>query len=255
MAKLRVDQLKFAYDGTAVLHKISHGFADGKINCILGANGSGKSTLLKCLNTILKPQNGRVLLNQKSIQDFSPKEISQNIAYVPQQEHLTFSSTVFDTVLLGRRPYIKWNPNAEDFKIVEEVLEQLDLLPQSLKSVHTLSGGQRQRVYIARALAQKPEVVLLDEPTASLDINHQLEVLNLLNQLKSLGLTIIIAIHDLNMAMQFGDNYLLLKDGEIVSAGEKEVLTKESIEKLYGTKVKLISEDESTYIIPLNKTL
>ncbi len=253
MAKLKIENISFSYGKKEVLKNISHSFKEDAINCVLGSNGSGKSTLIKCLNTILRVQKGNIFYNEQNLLELNDIEISRSIAYVPQYEPLTFSTTVFDTVLLGRKPYIKWNPTQTDLKRVEEVLNQLDLSEHSLKPLHTLSGGQRQRVYIARALAQDPKILLLDEPTASLDINHQLEVLQLLSKLKNEGITIIIAIHDLNMAMQFGDNFLLLKDGLQIGSGDRSLIDQEMIENLYGTQVKIIYEENDPYIVPLIK--
>ena len=251
MAKLKIENISFSYGKKEVLKNISHRFEEDAINCVLGSNGSGKSTMIKCLNTISKVKKGNIFFNEQDLFDLSDIEISRSIAYVPQHEPLTFSTSVFDTVLLGRKPYIKWNPSQEDLQRVEEVLTQLDLSELSLKPLHTLSGGQRQRVYIARALAQDPQILLLDEPTASLDINHQLEVLQLLSKLKNDGITIIIAIHDLNMALQFGDDFLLLKDGIQIGSGDRNLIDQEMIENLYGTQVKIIYEGNDPYIVPL----
>jgi len=131
------------------------------------------------------------------------------------------------------------------------VIQQLDLQDITLKYINKLSGGQRQRVFIARALAQQPEILLLDEPTANLDLKHQLEVLRILKELTKKGITIIIAIHDLNLALQYSDHFILLKDGVIFASGGKEIISDKNIEKLYGLKVKIISENGNCFIIPL----
>ncbi len=171
---------------------------------------------------------------------------------MPQSEGGTFPATVFDTVLLGRKPHIQWSPQQKDLEITAAVIEKLDLSEISLKSINKLSGGQRQRVFIARALAQEPEILLLDEPTANLDLKHQLEVLKVLKELSHQGITVVIAIHDLNLALQYSDKFVLLKEGEIFATGGKEIISNKNIEKLYDIKVKIIKDDGHFIIVPQN---
>ncbi len=250
MAKISVDNLDFAYNGSLVLKNISHSFDEGKLISIVGPNGSGKSTLLKCLNRILEPKNGSILLEEKNLKNFKSQELAKKIAYVPQSEQFIFPITVFDTVLMGRKPHIQWSPGKKDIVITSQMIEQFDLKDISLKSVNKLSGGQRQRVFIARALAQEPQILLLDEPTANLDLKHQLEVLKILKKLSVQGITVIIAIHDLNLALQYSDDFVLLKEGEIFAKGGKEIISNENIEKLYDIKVNIIRENGNFIIVP-----
>jgi len=251
MDKINIRNLDFSYNGSLVLNNINHIFEEGKLFSIVGPNGSGKSTLIKCIDALLKPKKGSIYLDEKNISGMSSAELAKKIAYVPQSEHSTFPATVFDTVLMGRKPHINWSPSERDLKICAEVIQQLDLQDITLKYINKLSGGQRQRVFIARALAQQPEILLLDEPTANLDLKHQLEVLRILKELTQKGITIIIAIHDLNLALQYSDHFILLKDGVIFASGGKEIISDKNIEKLYGLKVKIISENGNCFIIPL----
>ena len=225
-------------------------FEGGEFISIVGPNGSGKSTILKCIDRILKPNGGHINLDDRNLFNFTSDELAQKIAYVPQSEFGTFPATVFDTVLMGRKPHIQWSPQQRDIEITASMIEKLDLGDISLKSINKLSGGQRQRVFIARALAQEPEVLLLDEPTANLDLKHQLEVLKVLKNLSLQGKTIIIAIHDLNLALQYSDKFVLLKDGNIFATGGKEIISNRNIENLYDVKVKIINEKEDVVIIP-----
>ncbi len=250
MVKIELEKLDFAYNGNLVLKNISQQFEQGKLISIVGPNGSGKSTVLKCMDRILQPKKGIIHLDKKNILDFKMSELARKIAYVPQSEGGTFPATVFDTILLGRKPHIQWSPKEKDLEIIATVIEKLDLKEISLKSINKLSGGQRQRVFIARALAQEPEVLLLDEPTANLDLKHQMEVLKILQQLSQQGITVIIAIHDLNLALQYSDQFVLLKEGEIFAKGGKEIISNENIEKLYDIKVKIIKDNGNFIIVP-----
>lgn len=252
MVKIELKNLDFAYNGSLVLKNINHHFEQGKLISIVGPNGSGKSTILKCMDRILQPKNGTISLDEQNILNFHAEELAKKIAYVPQSEGGTFPATVFDSVLLGRKPHIQWSPRQNDLEVTASMIEKMNLKNISLKSINKLSGGQRQRVFIARALAQEPEVLLLDEPTANLDLKHQIAVLKVLKKLTEQGITVIIAIHDLNLALQFSDHFVLLKDGEVFASGEKEIITNENIEKLYDIKVNIIKQKDKIFIIPLS---
>lgn len=151
---------------------------------------------------------------------------------------------------MGRKPHISWMPTNADLEITAKVIEKLDLSEFSMKYLNQLSGGQRQRVYIARALAQQPKILFLDEPTANLDLRHQLEVLGILKNLTIKGISVVVAIHDLNLALQFCEKIVMLKNGKIFAKGGKEIITSEIVESLYGVKVKIINEDQRFFIIP-----
>jgi len=250
MVNIKIENLDFAYNGSLVLNEIFDEIKKGEFAALVGPNGSGKSTLLRCLDKILLPKNGNIYLNEKNLKEIDRKILARSIAYVPQSEDEVFQNNVFDTVLMGRKPHISWMPTNNDLEITAKVIEKLDLAEFSMKFLNQLSGGQRQRVYIARALAQEPKILLLDEPTASLDLRHQLEVLEILKNLTKKGISVVVAIHDLNLALQFCEKIVMLKNGKIFAKGGKEIITSKIIENLYGVKVKIINEDERFFIIP-----
>jgi iron complex transport system ATP-binding protein len=249
--KINIKKLDFAYNGKLVLKNINLTFEEGKLISIVGPNGSGKSTLIKCIDALLKPKKGDIFVENKKLSELNATQIAKKIAYVSQNGNNIFPATVFDTVLMGRKPHINWSPSEQDLEICSEAIQLLDLHDISLNNINKLSGGQRQRVFIARALAQQPEILLLDEPTANLDLKHQLEVLKILKSLSEKGISVIIAIHDLNLALQYSDHFILLKNGEVFSSGCKDIISSENIETLYGVKVKIINEQGNDYIIPL----
>ncbi|MGD2034557.1 MAG: ABC transporter ATP-binding protein [Bacteroidales bacterium] len=248
--KIRIHNIEFSYNGSPVLKGIHSCINKGDFVALVGPNGSGKSTLIKCINRILKVKKGTVLVDDRSIHSFTIKELAREMAYVPQNEFRNSSLNVFDTVLLGRKPYIHWKPSDRDLVITADILKTLHLGPVAMKEVNKLSGGQQQTVYIARALAQEPEILLLDEPTASLDLKHQIEVLDLLKTLSQKGITIIIALHDINMAVRYASRYMMLKDGKIFSGGGKETITEENIENLYDIKVRIIRDNGHIFVVP-----
>ena len=162
-------------------------------------------------------------------------------------------NSVFDTVMLGRKPYIEWGITAHDIQIVTELLQRFDLSPLAMRDINTLSGGQKQRVYLARALAQQPDILLLDEPTANLDLFHQSEILEYLATLADEGLIIIVTMHDINLALQYCNKAIMLSSGSLFASGGKDIFTKENIDGLFGTTVKIVSQDNQTYILPQRK--
>jgi iron complex transport system ATP-binding protein len=248
--KIQIDNVEFCYNGAPALQNITEHISKGDFIAIVGPNGSGKSTLIKCLNGILLTKKGTVLLNNQNIKSYTANELAKEIAYVPQCENKPNQLTVFDTVLLGRKPYIDWKPSDNDFEIVADILKTLHLEHIAMKNINKLSGGQRQSVFIARALAQEPDVLLLDEPTANLDLRHQLEVMNLLKTLSDEGHTIVMAVHDINLASRYCSKTMMLKDGTIFACGRKEIFTIENIEKLYDIKVTIVYDKDTLFVIP-----
>lgn len=204
--KLSIKGIEFHYNSHKVLKDVTFQVVEGEVLALVGPNGSGKSTLLKCINRILKPQKGTVLLDGKNIETFTNRDIGKLIGYVPQSAFHTFSLTIFEMVLLGRKPYVTWKIGERDKKVVWEILSVMGLDKISDRSFNELSGGEKQKVLIAMALAQEPEVLLLDEPTSHLDLRHQLEIASLIFKLvKKQKVSVIFATHDLNLAGRFSD--------------------------------------------------
>ena len=211
---------------------------------IIGPNGSGKSTLLKCIYRTLKPNNGCIMLGRQDISKMSVKESAKKLAVVAQHNYYNFDFSVGEVVLMGRSPHKKsLEPdNSEDYDIVNESLEKVGMLGFKNRSFSTLSGGEQQRVILARALAQQTPCLILDEPTNHLDIKYQLSLLNIV---KSLNLTVISAIHDLNIAAMYCDRLFVMKNGQIVGSGiPQEVLTKEFIKEIYDIDVEIVYDSK-----------
>ncbi len=248
--KISIQDIDFSYNGTPTLENIDSRIKKGDFVALVGPNGSGKSTLIKCLNGILKVHKGTILIDDKPIHSITSEELAKEIAYVPQNESKKAVLNVFDTVLLGRKPYINWKPSKHDLEVTAYILSTFHLEHIAMREFNKLSGGQQQSVYIARALAQEPDILLLDEPTANLDIKHQFEVLELLNQLSHKGITIIIALHDINMAIRYANKILMLKGGKIFACGGKETITEENVENLYNIKIKIIRDNKNIFIVP-----
>lgn len=249
--KLQVTDISFSYKGSApALSGISLSAREGDMLAVIGQNGSGKSTLLKCLNRILEVRAGDIELDGTPLRALSPHRLSRLIAYVPQAEEYLPGLNVFDTVLLGRKPYIRQSPAADDLRVVSGLLERLELEAEAMRRLDTLSGGQRQRVFIARALAQQPAILLLDEPIANLDINRQMKAMKLLRRLADEGMAVILTIHDINLAARFCNSALMLKRGRVFAAGGESVYTPENIEALYDTPVEILRHNGGIHIIP-----
>ncbi|HPR62356.1 MAG TPA: ABC transporter ATP-binding protein, partial [Prolixibacteraceae bacterium] len=193
---------------------------------------------------------GIIEIEGKTIEKFSPTELASEIAYIPQNENRQSTLNVFDMVLLGRKPYINWKPSENDLQVVAETIKNLHIEAIATKSFNKLSGGQQQTVYMARALAQQPKILLLDEPTSNLDMQHQLEVLELLKKYVEKGLTVIIALHDINLAARYASKILMLKNGQVFAAGNTKIINESNIENLFGIKVKIISDEGNLFVIP-----
>lgn len=248
---LTVQDIHFQYPGRSVLEGINFSVEKGEILAVLGTNGTGKTTLLKSINRILKPVSGTVLIGRDSVSSLSRNALARKIGYVEQQR-VGSRATVFNTVLLGRKPYIEWDITHQDMEIASQALETLGLSEYSLRYLDELSGGELQKVVIARALAQQPELLLMDEPTSSLDLKNQLEVLKLIRQITlERGIAAVVAMHDLNLSLRFADKFVLLKDKTIFAAGGQEVMTAKNIEEVYAVPVTLISQNGYRFVIPL----
>jgi len=249
---LSVNNISFRYDSSPVLQGVTFDLPPGQILGVLGVNGAGKSTLLKCINKVLKPHGGAVLVDGTDLLKLSGEAVARRIGYVPQR-YGDEQVTVFDAVLLGRKPHIKWAATETDMRVVERVLRLMGLNKHALRPMSTLSGGQAQKVIIARALAQEPRVLLLDEPTSSLDLRNQLEVMNLVaTVVRAENVSAVMAIHDLNLALRFADLFVVLKDGTIHAGGLKDALTAEVVEEVYGVHSILRIVEGYPVIIPVH---
>jgi iron complex transport system ATP-binding protein len=249
---LELKNVSYFYGKRMALTNINLIFPSSGIISLVGPNGSGKSTLLKCLNRILKPQ-GDLLLNGKSIHEFTISELSRTFGYVPQEFSTIFPITVFDMVLLGRKPYLGWNPSENDIEIVSENIALMELEDFALRPINELSGGERQKVLIATALSQQPSILLLDEPTSNLDIKHQIDVMrHLVRIAKNKKILVLMAVHDLNLASQYSEEMIMLSKGAVFARGTpQEVLTKQNIRTLYNVNVAIHKHGKIKHIVPV----
>jgi iron complex transport system ATP-binding protein len=249
---LDVENLSFHYNSHPVLKDIGCKAAPGEIVAILGPNGAGKTTLLRCLNATLRPQTGTVLLGEEDVLSLSRRDIAQSMAYVPQ--HIEASRmTAFDAILLGRHPWIGWDMRRDDILKVQSIIDQLNLMDLALRHVDAMSGGELQKVAIARALVQEPRVLLLDEPTSSLDLKNQHAIMRFIRSVVHIHhLTALMTMHDLNLALHYADKFVLLKEGTVFCAGGEEVITPAMIESVYGVPVSIERLCGRHVVVPLS---
>lgn len=237
MVRLYTDQLSVAYGERTIVKNLSIHIPDKKITTIIGSNGCGKSTLLKAITRIIAQQAGTVLLDGEDIAKQHTKELARKMAILPQSPESVGGLTVGELVSYGRFPYQKGfgRLTKRDFEVIDWALEATGTVDFKFRPVDALSGGQRQRVWIAMALAQETDIIFLDEPTTYLDMAHQLEVLELLQELnQNEGRTIVMVLHDLNQAARFADHLIALKAGEIVKAGTcEEVIQREVLREVF----------------------
>lgn len=250
---LRIENVSFSYPSNPVFENITFEVVKGDFLGILGPNGCGKSTILKLIDRILVPQSGRIKVKEKQLNDYHRKDIAKCIGFVPQGIHWQFPFSVFEVVLMGRIPHSGGYgfESEQDIEIAREAMRSVDILRLAEKPITGVSGGEQQRALIARALAQKPEILLLDEPNAHLDIAHQIEIFQILKEENDQNdLTVICVSHDLNLASSFSKRLMMLgsaSSGEsreryggnkIVAIGSpSEVLTNEHIERVFSTPV------------------
>lgn len=231
--RLEVQGVGFAYESATVLEGISFQAKPGEMVGVLGPNGSGKTTLLKCMNRALKPKAGTVFVEGKEVAELSHKEIANEMGVVPQNSGVNFPFTALEIVLMGRGPALgRFQRETEsDVQVVKDAMRAADVIHLAGRHMTELSGGEKQRVIIARALAQRPKILLLDEPTLHLDVSHQIEILELVRELAlKEQLTVIMVTHDINLAARYCDKLLLLQKGRILAAGSvPEVLTPANI--------------------------
>ena len=240
---LEVQNISINYGICAVVEDVSFTLEAGKIVALLGANGAGKTTLLRALNAALPAAKGEILLNGKTVQNYSRREIARHIAVVAQETETKFPVSVLEFVLAGRfaqTAAFGWE-TGRDLQIAFSSLELCDLTNYENRQMNQLSGGERQRVVLARALATEAKILLLDEPTANLDLAHQALMFRLVRErCASTNASAIVITHDLNLASEFADEIILLKNGRILAKGKSEtVLTEENLAEVFGVKVLL----------------
>ncbi len=252
---ITVQNLTFHYRNTPTLTNITLELQKNQLIGMIGPNGSGKTTLLKCINKILEPKQGKILLDTQELRKMNRMDVAKHIGYVPQSAVANLTPLpVFEVVLMGRRPHIGWQNSEDDNEKAWAALKLLNIESLALRDFYELSGGEQQRVLIARAIAQEAKVLLLDEPTSSLDIRHQLEVMELIRRLvREKGLAAAVAIHDLNLAARFCDRVVMMKKGQIFALGETQaVVSPENIRVVYGVEAIINYSNSFPYIIPLN---
>ncbi len=250
---LSVNGLKFTYRSREVLKGINLQARCHEIITILGPNGAGKTTLLKCVNAMLRPQEGTVFISGEDTVAMDKIEIAKKIGYVSQRGEAS-RITVFDAVLLGRYPYLGWKVSEQDLKITNAIIDRLHLGPFSLRYINELSGGELQKVRIARALVQDPALLLLDEPTSNLDLKNQMEILGLIKAIaNSHNVAVLMTLHDINTALRYSDRLLFIKDGLIAADLKPPQVTEDIIRKVYDVPVRIQWYEDHPVVIPLEK--
>ncbi|HIP24883.1 MAG TPA: ABC transporter ATP-binding protein [Archaeoglobus profundus] len=253
MVVVRVENVSFSYDSRLILKDVSFSAYPGEITAIIGPNGAGKSTLLKLLANILVPKSGKILFDERDIKEMDKEEIIKMISYCPQENVIPGILTVYETVLMGRIPYLSLRVSKENLEMTENIIRKLGLEKYSKKYTNQLSGGERQIVLIAQALVREPKVLLLDEPVSNLDIRNQLEILELIKNItQHENITTILVLHDLNLAARFADKIVILNNGKVYSYGEPEnILTPDTIREVYKVRAIVTKNEGFINIIPL----
>ncbi len=236
---IEIDNISFSFGKRKVLDRISFNIDRPGITVLLGPNGSGKTTLLRCISRILNPASGKIYADGKSMASFTSEETSRLLSYVSQRG-VSGRLTVFDAVLLGRLPHMCSSSGERDIEIVSGIIKRLNLEKISLRYIDEISGGELQKVSIARALVQKAPLMILDEPTSSLDLKNQIEILRLLKAISETdGVMVLLSIHDLNTAFRFADNFIFLREGKIMADLRRDEISCDVIEDVYDVRVEL----------------
>ena len=257
--RLSAENISFEINGKQILHNVSYTFAEGKRTGIIGQNGAGKSTLLKILCLLTKRFTGTVSIDGEDIKSINRNRLAQMIAILPQEKEVPADVTVKQLTSYGRFPHhslFKSRNPKEDRDALEWALKVTQLNGLADRQVSTLSGGERQRAWLSMVLAQRPQILLLDEPTTYLDIRHQLEVMEIISEVnRRIGMTIIMVLHDINHACMFTDEVIIIKDRQIFASGlPREVLTKDSIEEVFNVKADIFTNKSGeSVIMPITK--
>ena len=248
---LEVNNIHFSIDGKKILEGISARFEPGRIHGIIGPNGSGKSTLLKNICRIWEPQSGSIVINGKDYSEIPRKELSTMVTLVPQNTTIGFPISVFDIVSMGRNPHLGRfeGVRKKDREIIERALQQTNISALKDRNINELSGGEGQLAIIARAIATEASLILLDEPTSELDVKHTLEIVDILHVFKEQGKTILVTIHDLNLARRFCDRITILCRGKLFYSGNPEdAFAEENIKQVFGVNVREYKHNDTTFL-------
>jgi len=243
MNALEITNIKFCYNMNQVIDGVSLALTQGEFLGIIGPNGAGKSTLLRLMCGILKPEQGEVRLFDTKLSVQTPKNLARHIAFVPQETHFALNFTVDDVVMMGRYPYQRpfGREDRKDLEARENAIAAAQVEHLRSRPVNSLSSGERQRVVIARALAQAPRILLLDEPTSHLDLHHQYAIMQLLKRLNTDGLTVVVVHHDLNLASLYCERLVLMHRGRIAATGKpKDLINAQTLIQVYGTTVRIV---------------
>lgn len=247
---LVIRDLHFSYRDAEILRGLTLEIPAGCLAAILGENGSGKTTLLKNINRLLHPRTGTVLIGDRAVEGMGGREIARHFGYMPQRQEAAHC-TVFDAVLLGRKACYGGMTGQADLAKVEEILHLVHLESLAMRPTTELSGGELQKVVLARALAQEPQVLLLDEPINHLDPFNQIEVMSLLHAVtRDLGITTLVVTHNLNNALRFADRFILLGEGRLLASGGKDVITPETIRRAFRIDVTIGEIGGATVVVP-----
>ncbi len=249
--ELKINDVSFSYSSVPVLHDVSFELGGNELVSILGPNGVGKSTLIHCINKILAPTSGTVLIDGKDVSEIKLKELAKQIGYVPYSANDSFPLSVIDTVMIGRHPHSKWGTLDKDLDIVYDTLRMLGISHLAMRPFNELSAGQHQKVMLARGLVQEPEILLLDEPTSNLDVRHQLDVTKMLKRLsREKNILIVMISHDINIAAKYSDKIILMHKGSVFDMGEpNKVITAENLRIVYGVTAEITKDDDAPHVI------
>ncbi len=245
---LEVKNLSYSYNGKDIILKgLNFSIEPSECVAIIGCNGVGKTTLMKCILNLLKIEKNVVFVDKKDIKDISKKELAKTISYVPQ--NISFpNASVFESILIGRIPYINFSPTDDDLKAVKKVIDELNLTTLSFKNVNDLSGGQKQKVAIARAMVQDAKLMYFDEPTSNLDIKNQIEMIKIMKKIAKIDNKIVLMnLQDINFAIKFFDKIIVLNDGEIGFFGPPNLLSEEILSKSFNVNIKMIKKDNQNF--------